>query len=303
MPGFLRVMARTVATALFFGMFGKQPVEQSRNAVDTLTTWLSIANSALVRESLLPTIKSIIKTNGGKHVPHPNLMVLTSPIDAMCGLLAEELSKEHFDIRRILGFGSLLDSARLIVALEETLKIDQSQISGNPYVISIHGGKMVPAVKDLFVTVDDKRYTLETYADKFMPGRPFNDILAELQTRVSREGGSIVRMQRGQVDNTATGRLAARTALAFLTGGRSEEKYNERVPMLGSVYNPAAGVSYGQRVKPSLVEGRVSVVPASRQPHLYESQQQTFKAAINQIKAMMNEVGVTIPDQRRNLIG
>ena len=52
MPGFLRVMARTVATALFFGMFGKQPVEQSRNAVDTLTTWLSIANSALVIDLL-----------------------------------------------------------------------------------------------------------------------------------------------------------------------------------------------------------------------------------------------------------
>ena len=46
------MIARTLATALFFGTFGKHPVEQSRKAVDTLTTWLLIANSALVIDLL-----------------------------------------------------------------------------------------------------------------------------------------------------------------------------------------------------------------------------------------------------------
>ena len=46
------VMARTLATALFFEILGRQPVEQSRKAVETLTTWLLIANSALVIDLL-----------------------------------------------------------------------------------------------------------------------------------------------------------------------------------------------------------------------------------------------------------
>lgn len=40
------------SNSAIFGMLGKHPVEQSRNAVDTLTTWLSIANSALVIDLL-----------------------------------------------------------------------------------------------------------------------------------------------------------------------------------------------------------------------------------------------------------
>lgn len=46
------VMARTVATALFFEMVGRHPVEQSRKAVEMLTTWLLIENSALVIDLL-----------------------------------------------------------------------------------------------------------------------------------------------------------------------------------------------------------------------------------------------------------
>ena len=46
------VMARTVATALFFEMVDRHPVEQSRKEVEMLTTWLLIENSALVIDLL-----------------------------------------------------------------------------------------------------------------------------------------------------------------------------------------------------------------------------------------------------------
>lgn len=101
------------------------------------------------REELIHKNASIVEEVSKKVAelcPKAKIIVVTNPVDAMT-YVAWRTS--GFDRRRVIGFGPLLDSARLRHYLAKELR--KSILSIQPLVIGQHGKAMVPALSATFV--------------------------------------------------------------------------------------------------------------------------------------------------------
>jgi L-lactate dehydrogenase len=76
-----------------------------------------------------------------KHAPNAILLVATNPVDVMTHLAARYASEFHVPATRVIGAGTLLDTARFRALLGEHMGVDSQHIHG--YVVGEHGDSEV----------------------------------------------------------------------------------------------------------------------------------------------------------------
>jgi len=94
-----------------------------------------LARNAAVFEKVVPAVL--------EHAPRALLVIATNPVDVMTHLAASVAAKHDVPSHRVIGTGTMLDTARFRALLSERLGLDARHVHG--YVLGEHGDSEVLA--------------------------------------------------------------------------------------------------------------------------------------------------------------
>ncbi|NPA96451.1 MAG: malate dehydrogenase [Crenarchaeota archaeon] len=220
----------------------------------------------MTREDLLHVNASIVRDVASKvaeKCPKAKIVVVTNPVNAMT-YVAWRVS--GFDRSRVVGFGPLLDSARLRYVLAKMLGKPPRAIQ--PLVIGQHGEAMVPVLSSTFVE-----------------GKRASDLLSEEERKrvweeVKRAGAKIIEL-RGYSANHAPGLGVAMIVEAML---RSNPILVPAIAILDGEYG-VRGLPLGV---PCIVGGRG--LERVIEVELSEEERREFARAAERIRQLLLEL-------------
>ncbi len=222
--------------------------------------------AGMKREELLNANAGIVRDIARKVAelcPKARILVITNPVDAMT-YVAWKVS--GFDRRRVIGFGPLLDSARLRYVLAKRLGKRLSSIQ--PLVIGQHGEAMVPVLSATLVEGVPAIQLLK------------KEEVEEVVKEVREAGAEIIRL-RGYSANHAPGLGAAIMVEAMVKGN--------------PIYVPAIAVLNGEYGIKGVALGVPCIVGSSGIERVIEVELQPFekemlREAAKRVASLLNEL-------------
>jgi malate dehydrogenase len=123
-------------------LIGSNGYKETANSDIVIITSGLARKPGMSRDDLLKTnaeIVSSVTTEVMKYSPHPIIIVVSNPLDAMCHVA---MKRSGLPKERVMGMAGVLDSARMRCFIAEALNVSVENVTA--FVLGGHGDTMVP---------------------------------------------------------------------------------------------------------------------------------------------------------------
>jgi len=223
-----------------------------------------VKNNVAIFKDIIPAIS--------KHTKDAILLVVTNPVDILTYVT---LKLSGLPSNRVIGSGTVLDTARLKYMISEYCQVDSGNI--HAYIIGEHGDTELPVWSNASIGGMD----IETYCSLYIKQRNAKDELSEIFNQVKHSAYRIIE---------AKGATNYSIALALVKITRSIVRNENSILPVSTLINDYYGINDVCISIPSRVN--INGVEQYLKLRLSNREQELFKHSANTLKEIIKTIGI-----------